>query len=354
MPHPVVNRSSYLPRNYCCASPIQNVKIIQVMDNVTAYQILGVEPGTSPAEIKKTFHQLSLRYHPDKAGHESTAAYQDINLAYQVACDHPLDIEDVEFHNQKTTFAAAANGDNKKKRANNTKMQADVRNESDDERQDDFLFSKNAGKVFEESFAIRDEMEAFLQAWKCPMRYGEVIKKRLLHEQVLEPSAGPVVKIRIWRKPQGFLETQVKILNRPAKNAPKQQGAHNGEPPVPEPESKCQDKKKASAKPSRVRTRPIWATGDDSDAEDGQDEYEIGKNDNTDRPMDFFSTKKTIESRVKELDDCDSEAQIKKPTHKWAKEDARYAESLFDHAMNFDEFDFIEQAGQCEKFVVNW
>lgn len=49
------------------------------------YQILGVKRDASPEEIKKAYHRLAHKYHPDKGGDEKK--FKEINEAYQVLSD---------------------------------------------------------------------------------------------------------------------------------------------------------------------------------------------------------------------------------------------------------------------------
>jgi len=46
------------------------------------YKILGIHKGASEEEVKKAFHQLAHKYHPDKGGDEKK--FKEINEAYQV------------------------------------------------------------------------------------------------------------------------------------------------------------------------------------------------------------------------------------------------------------------------------
>ncbi|HXF28720.1 MAG TPA: DnaJ domain-containing protein, partial [Chlamydiales bacterium] len=46
------------------------------------YEILGVTKQASQDEIKKAFHKLAHKYHPDKGGDEKK--FKEINEAYQV------------------------------------------------------------------------------------------------------------------------------------------------------------------------------------------------------------------------------------------------------------------------------
>jgi len=36
---------------------------------ITPYEVLGLPPGASPAQIRKAFHRLAVQYHPDKVHH---------------------------------------------------------------------------------------------------------------------------------------------------------------------------------------------------------------------------------------------------------------------------------------------
>ena len=49
------------------------------------YQILGIEKNASAEDIKRAFHKLAHKYHPDKGGDERK--FKEINEAYQVLSD---------------------------------------------------------------------------------------------------------------------------------------------------------------------------------------------------------------------------------------------------------------------------
>lgn len=53
------------------------------------YQILGVEPGAHPMEIKRAWRALVLQWHPDVAGLQeiNTKKFQDIQEAYETLTD---------------------------------------------------------------------------------------------------------------------------------------------------------------------------------------------------------------------------------------------------------------------------
>jgi curved DNA-binding protein CbpA len=51
------------------------------------YVVLGVDRGEPPDGIRRAFHELALRYHPDRAGESATALFQDLVEAYRVLSD---------------------------------------------------------------------------------------------------------------------------------------------------------------------------------------------------------------------------------------------------------------------------
>lgn len=55
------------------------------------YEILGIEPGADPETIKKAYHRMAAKYHPDKVSHLgeefqklAKEKFQDIQWAYEV------------------------------------------------------------------------------------------------------------------------------------------------------------------------------------------------------------------------------------------------------------------------------
>lgn len=64
------------------------------------YIILGISPATSGEGVRGAFRRLAKKFHPDKAGGERTAFFQDITEAYEVLSDP----EKRKLYNQKLKY----------------------------------------------------------------------------------------------------------------------------------------------------------------------------------------------------------------------------------------------------------
>ena len=53
------------------------------------YDVLGVSRDVSPAELKKAYRRLAMKYHPDRNGGDDTAQdrFKEIQKAYEVLKD---------------------------------------------------------------------------------------------------------------------------------------------------------------------------------------------------------------------------------------------------------------------------
>ena len=58
------------------------------MNTIQAFKILELPPNASQTEVKKAFKQLAKKYHPDVSNYDSTAKFQEINNAYEIAYRH--------------------------------------------------------------------------------------------------------------------------------------------------------------------------------------------------------------------------------------------------------------------------
>ena len=63
--------------------------VAQIQAGRDFYKILEIKNNASPAEIKKSYRKLSLKYHPDKNldDPEAKAKFQDISTAYEALSD---------------------------------------------------------------------------------------------------------------------------------------------------------------------------------------------------------------------------------------------------------------------------
>lgn len=51
------------------------------------YKILGVKPDASKSDIKKAYHRLALRFHPDSGAEGNAARFAAVNEAYEAVKD---------------------------------------------------------------------------------------------------------------------------------------------------------------------------------------------------------------------------------------------------------------------------
>lgn len=57
--------------------------------HVSLLKILGLTPPVSESELKKTYRQLALRYHPDKKPHGDHERFIEITAAYEALLSFP-------------------------------------------------------------------------------------------------------------------------------------------------------------------------------------------------------------------------------------------------------------------------
>ncbi len=72
------------------------------------YEVLGVNKGASPDEIKKSFRRLAVQYHPDRGGDE--AKFREVNEAYEVLKDESKRKRYDQFGHAGVGSSAASDG----------------------------------------------------------------------------------------------------------------------------------------------------------------------------------------------------------------------------------------------------
>jgi DnaJ family protein C protein 9 len=75
-----------VPRDCCCAArPPATATMPAKKSAGDPYVLLGVEPTASPAQIRKAYHRLALKVHPDKnPSAEAVASFQALQKAYSL------------------------------------------------------------------------------------------------------------------------------------------------------------------------------------------------------------------------------------------------------------------------------
>ena len=51
------------------------------------YALLGIAAGATADEVRRAWHKAALAWHPDRAGADATATFQEISIAYTVLAD---------------------------------------------------------------------------------------------------------------------------------------------------------------------------------------------------------------------------------------------------------------------------
>ena len=76
------------------------------------YDILGVQKGASSGDIKKAYHKLAMRYHPDRNPGDSDAEmhFKEVNEAYEVLKDEQKRAAYDQFGHDAFTQGAGGGG----------------------------------------------------------------------------------------------------------------------------------------------------------------------------------------------------------------------------------------------------
>lgn len=73
---------------WSCFVALASLVVLVSGGNRDLYEVLGLGRGASPAEIKKAYRQLSLKYHPDKNPSDDAASrFAEVASAYEVLSD---------------------------------------------------------------------------------------------------------------------------------------------------------------------------------------------------------------------------------------------------------------------------
>ena len=56
-------------------------------DSEDPHELLGVAPGADVDEIRRAYHALAKRWHPDRAGTDTTFIFQRLTAAYEMLVD---------------------------------------------------------------------------------------------------------------------------------------------------------------------------------------------------------------------------------------------------------------------------
>ncbi|MCD6179374.1 MAG: molecular chaperone DjiA [Bacteroidales bacterium] len=71
------------------SADFKSVKAMFVKDTESAYKILEITPDASDSEVKKAYHKMAIKYHPDKVSHlgeevrnAAEEKFQKLNAAY--------------------------------------------------------------------------------------------------------------------------------------------------------------------------------------------------------------------------------------------------------------------------------
>ena len=65
------------------------MSVYDLKDNTKLYEVLGVPKGATDSEIKKAYHKLAIKYHPDKTQGDAAAAekFKEVSFAHGILSD---------------------------------------------------------------------------------------------------------------------------------------------------------------------------------------------------------------------------------------------------------------------------